>query len=149
MNICRTFAMIKPHILRDNKVGEVITQIESRGFHIRSMQMMTMSTFQAKQLYFEHMGKDFFPGLVNYMTSGPIIGMCLEKPGDNCATAWRKEIGATDPINADQGTLRKMFALDKRQNAVHGSDSNQSAFRELSIFFPDIAKGGNANDNES
>lgn len=126
-----TFALIKPHIVQTNQIGQVLQEIEHRGFKIKQMKMITMTIHQASQLYIEHKDKEImYSGLIDRMTAGPVVILCLEK--ENCMTEWRKAIGPAQPI---PNTIRKMFAVSKELNAVHGADSESNVMREMSIFF--------------
>lgn len=129
----RTFAMIKPDAVAKKDAGEIISMIEKNGFTIARLQMRTLTPKEAEIFYAEHKGKPFFADLVEYITSGPVIALMLEK--ENAVADWRELIGTTDPTQARPGTIRKMFAESKSKNAVHGSDSIESAERELKLFF--------------
>jgi len=131
--IQRTFATIKPHAVKEGKTGAIIDLIEQNGFTIAEMRQLTMTKAQAEKMYQEHSGKDFFPGLIVDITSGPIVAFCLEK--ENAIANWRQMIGATNPADAAEGTLRKLFGKSRRENAAHGSDSVESATMEIGIFF--------------
>ena len=128
-----SFGMIKPDAVKAMHSGDIIKLIEQNGFTIVNMQKRTLIKKEAEAFYEEHKGKPFFNDLVAYITSGPVIGMQLKK--ENAIADWRTLIGSTDPANAHIGTLRKMFATSKSNNAVHGSDSETSAKRELKQFF--------------
>lgn len=128
-----TFAMIKPDAVEAGYSGDIIKLIEQNQFDIKQMRKRTLTKKEAEEFYAEHKGKPFFNDLVNYITSGPVIGMNLT--GHNAIQNWRTLIGTTDPAQANVGTLRKMFALSKSKNAVHGSDSAPSAEREIKLFF--------------
>lgn len=129
----QTFAMIKPDATQKHTIGEIISLIEKNGFTIKNMQMRTFTVKEAEIFYAEHKGKPFFADLVSYMTSGPIVGLALEK--ENAVADWRELIGTTDPTQARPGTVRKMYAESKSKNAVHGSDSLQAAEREIKLIF--------------
>lgn len=129
----RTFAMIKPDAVNKGNVGDIIATIEKNGFKIVHMKMHTFTPKEAEVFYAEHKGKPFFADLTNYITSGPVVALALEK--ENAITDWRELIGTTDPEQARPGTIRKMFAESKSKNAVHGSDSVEAAERELKLFF--------------
>ncbi len=128
-----TFGMIKPDAIANMHSGAIIKLTEQNGFTIATMQKRTLTKKEAETFYAEHKGKPFFKDLVTYITSGPVIGMELKKK--NAIVDWRTLIGSTDPSQATVGTLRKMFAESKSNNAVHGSDSATSAQRELNLFF--------------
>jgi len=136
-NMERTFAMIKPDAVAAHNSGKIIDIIEGCGFAILAMEKTKLSKEQAQTFYAVHSERPFFEELVDFVTSGPVIIMCLEK--DNAIKAWRDLMGATDPANADQGTLRKLFGTDVGHNATHGSDAPETAKQELTLFFPDLA----------
>ena len=129
----RTLALIKPDAVDRNISGEIIALIEQKGFTIRDMKFMKMSQSIAEKFYEAHKEKSFYDKLITYMTSGNIIALILEK--DNAVKLFRDLIGSTDPQLADEGTIRKLYAIDKSFNSVHGSDSDANAEREISIIF--------------
>ncbi len=129
----KTFVMIKPDGVKRRLVGEIISRIERKGLNIVAMKMVHMSKDKAEELYAEHKGKAFFPELIAYITSGPVVCMVVE--GDEAVAVMRKMIGATDPKEASPGTIRGDFALSKGENVIHASDSEEKARREMSIFF--------------
>ena len=129
----QTFAIIKPHAVLELKTGKIIDMIESAGFEIVRMDKILMSQNQAEALYQEHQGKPFYQGLVARITSSPVIVLQLQK--EHAILAWRDLMGATNPANALQGTIRALFGKSIDENATHGSDSIASAARELAIFF--------------
>ena len=129
----RTLALIKPDAVDRNISGEIIALIEQKGFTIRDMKFMKMSQSIAEKFYEAHKEKSFYDKLITYMTSGNIIALILEK--DNAVKLFRNLIGSTDPQLADEGTIRKLYAIDKSFNSVHGSDSDANAEREISIIF--------------
>lgn len=129
----RTFTMIKPGAFADGHSGSIIKMIEASGFKIKAMKLTQLSTERAGQFYAEHKGKPFFENLCNYMSSGPIIAMILEK--EDAVAAYRKLIGATNPENAEEGTIRKLYAKSMQENAVHGADSDENAEIEGGFFF--------------
>lgn len=129
----KTLAIIKPDAVRDNYIGEIISMITKAGFKIKAMKMMQLTTEAAKAFYAVHKERPFYNDLVEYMTSGPCIPIALEK--DNAVEDYRKLIGSTDPKEAAEGTVRKLYAVSKQYNAVHGSDSNENAEIEISFFF--------------
>ena len=131
----RTFAMVKPDGVERGLVGEVISRIEAKGFAIRDLKMMRISRELAQRHYGEHEGKPFFEGLVSFITSGPVVAMVVE--GENAIAEWRRMMGATNPAEADLGTIRGDFASTIDENLVHGSDAPATAERELSLFFGD------------
>ena len=129
----RTLALIKPDAVDRNIIGEIIALIEQKGFTIRDMKFMKMSQSIAEKFYEVHKEKSFYDKLVTYMTSGNIIALILEK--DNAVKLFRDLIGSTDPQLAEEGTIRKLYAIDKSFNSIHGSDSDANAEREISIIF--------------
>jgi len=130
----RTLAIIKPDAVKKNVHGEIIELILKNGFSIIGMKMLHITKEQAEGFYAVHAGKPFFESLTKFMSSGPIIVMALEKPEDAIA-AWRDLMGATNPADAAPGTIRKKYAANIEQNAVHGSDAEDTARFELSYFF--------------
>jgi nucleoside-diphosphate kinase len=132
----KTFAMIKPDAVSAKHVGDIISLIELNGFSILRLQKRTLSKDEAQIFYGVHLGKSFFEELIMYIISGPVILLALEK--DLAISDWRQLIGATNPINATVGTIRKMYAESVGRNAVHGSDSEENAKIELDFFFKDL-----------
>lgn len=128
-----TFSIIKPNAVRTGKTGPILSMINEAGFEISAMKMVKMSLQQAEDFYAVHKGKPFFESLVEFMSSGPVIVMILRHR--NAVDEFRKLIGATDPAKAEQGTIRKIFAVSVQMNAVHGSDSDETAQREADFFF--------------
>jgi nucleoside-diphosphate kinase len=133
MAIERTFSIIKPNAVSKNVMGEIITRFESKGLRIGAAKFTRLSREKAEGFYIEHKDRPFFQSLVHFMTSGPVLLLCLE--GENAVQANREIMGATDPAKAAAGTIRKDFADSIEANAVHGSDSLASAERELAYFF--------------
>lgn len=133
MAIERTFSIIKPNAVGKNVIGKVITKFEERGLRIAAAKMLSLPREKAEGFYIEHKERPFFTSLIHFMTSGPVILMVLE--GDNAVALNREIMGATDPAKAAPGTIRKEFAESIEANAVHGSDSPQSAAREIAYFF--------------
>ena len=133
-----TFSIIKPNAVRTGKTGPIIAMINEGGFVISAMKMVQMNLRQAESFYSVHKGKSFFDELVDYMTGGPVIVMILKH--QNAVEEFRTLIGATDPAKADPGTVRKMFGVSVKMNAVHGSDSDENALREANFFFSDIER---------
>ncbi|CAN5606422.1 MAG: nucleoside-diphosphate kinase [Rubrobacteraceae bacterium] len=129
----QTLILVKPDGVKRKLAGEVIGRIEAKNFDIREMKMMTVSRDLAEEHYGEHKGKDFFGGLVEFITSGPIVAMRVE--GDGVIKVMRNIMGATNPSEAAPGTIRGDLALTIDENIVHGSDSPESAERELGLFF--------------
>lgn len=135
MALERTFSIIKPDAVQRNLIGEIYHRIEKAGLQIIAAKMVHLNEEQASGFYAEHEGKDFFPALKEFMTSGPIMVQVLE--GENAITRYRELMGKTNPEQAACGTLRADYALSMRYNSVHGSDSPASAGREIEYFFPE------------
>jgi len=133
MNGDFTFAIIKPNAVRTGKTGPILAMINEAGFEIAAMKMIKMTLPQAETFYDVHRERPFFESLVEFMTSGPVIVMILKH--FNAVEEFRMLIGATDPAKAEQGTIRKLFAVSVQMNAVHGSDTNENAEREAGFFF--------------
>jgi nucleoside-diphosphate kinase len=129
----QTFVMVKPDGVRRRLVGEVIRRIEAKGYDIREMKLMTVDESLAKKHYAEHVGKPFFDELVSFVTSGPSVAMVVE--GADAVMGLRQIMGATNPLDATPGSIRGDFATEITQNIVHGSDSPESAEREINLFF--------------
>ena len=134
----RTLAIVKPDAVRAKNSGKIIDRIEQEGFTIIDMRKIQLDKEQAAQFYGEHQKKSFFSGLVDFMCSGPVIVLLLEKL--NAIADWRDLMGSTDGQKSQEGTLRKQFGTDVRNNAVHGSDSPEAAEREIKFFFADRFK---------
>lgn len=132
----RTFTMIKPDAVLDGNSGAIIKMIEEAGFRIVALKKTQLTSERAGQFYAVHAERPFYASLCQYMSSGPIIPMILEK--DNAVADFRTLIGATNPANADEGTIRKFFAKSIEANAIHGSDSDENAQIEGSFFFGHI-----------
>jgi nucleoside-diphosphate kinase len=133
----RTFAMIKPDAVKAHIVGKIITMIENHGFEILRLQKVHLTKDKVERFYAIHSHRPFFSEMVSFIISGPVIIMALEK--DNAVLSWRKLMGATNPKDADEGTIRKLYGTDIGQNVVHGSDATETACEELGLFFPDLA----------
>jgi nucleoside-diphosphate kinase len=131
-----TFSIIKPNAVRTGKTGPILAMINEGGFEISAMRMVKMTHQQAEAFYAVHKGKPFYDGLVEFMTSGPVVVMILKH--ENAVEQFRKLIGSTDPAKAEPGTIRKMFAVSVQMNAVHGSDSDENAVNEANFFFSGI-----------
>jgi nucleoside-diphosphate kinase len=129
----KTLAIIKPDAVNNNHIGEIIAMINKAGFKIKALKMIKLSEDAAKAFYEIHKEKPFYGELVEYMTSGPCLPIALEK--ENAVEDYRKLIGATNPANAAEGTVRKLYAKSVQFNAVHGSDSDENAAREIAFFF--------------
>jgi len=132
----RTFALIKPDAVAAKNSGKIIDIIEKNGFTIVGMKKMQLSKEMAEKFYAVHKERPFFGELVTFVTSGPVIALALEKEG--AVKAWRDLMGATDPLKADQGTIRKQFGTSIGSNATHGSDAPETAQVELALFFPEL-----------
>ena len=133
MAIEKTFSIIKPNATLDNNIGNIIAIFESKGLRIAGAKLTHLSKEKAEGFYIEHKERPFFGELVDFMTSAPVMLMCLE--GEDAVMKNREIMGATNPAEADEGTIRKMYAKSIGENAVHGSDSATSAERELAYFF--------------
>ena len=129
----KTFFMIKPDGVQRNLVGEIISRVEAKGFTITKIKMMTISKELAEQHYGEHKDKPFFNDLVSFITSGPVVAMQVD--GENVVLQIRNLMGATNPSESTPGSIRGDLATELDKNVVHGSDSDESAERELSLFF--------------
>jgi nucleoside-diphosphate kinase len=135
MAVERTFSIVKPDAVAKNLVGEIYSRFERNGLMILAAKMLRLSEEQAQGFYVEHAGRPFYDDLVAYMTSGPVVVQVLE--GEGAVALNRKLMGATNPLEADPGTIRADFAETLEANAVHGSDSAASAAREIAYFFSD------------
>ncbi len=133
MNGNLTFTMIKPTAFKNNNAGAILKMINEAEFVIKAMKLTRLTPELAGDFYAVHKGKPFYESLVEFMSSGPIIAAVLEK--ENAVEDYRKLIGATNPENADEGTIRKLYAANLQQNAVHGSDSDENATIEADFFF--------------
>ena len=131
----RTLAILKPDCVRKKLIGEVTRRIQEAGFEIRAMRLVQLSKKEAEGFYEVHRERPFFDELTDFMSSGPCVPIVLEK--DNAVQDFRKLIGATDPAEAEEGTIRKAFADDMGQNIVHGSDSVENGKLESNYFFPE------------
>lgn len=133
MAIEQTFSIIKPNAMKKNAIGDIISMFEANGLKIAAAKITVLSKDKASEFYAEHKERPFFGELVSFMTSGPVMLMCLQ--GENAVAKNREIMGATDPKKADAGTVRSKFGDNVGENAVHGSDSTTSAARELALFF--------------
>jgi nucleoside-diphosphate kinase len=131
----RSFVMLKPDAIKRRLTGEVISRFESRGLKIIAAKFMVIDHSLAQKHYGEHSEKPFFKDLVDYITSGPVLATVIE--GEECISLIRKMVGATNPQEADLGTIRGDYAIDTGRNIIHASDSASSAVREISLFFED------------
>ncbi|NPA40478.1 MAG: nucleoside-diphosphate kinase [Thermodesulfobacteria bacterium] len=129
----RTLVMIKPDGVERNLIGKVISIFEENGLRVVALKKTRLSKEQAKAFYIVHKERPFYESLTDYMSSGPIVAMVLE--GENAIKKVREIMGATDPKEAKEGTIRKLFGIDKEKNTVHGSDSPESANKEIPFFF--------------
>jgi nucleoside-diphosphate kinase len=129
----RTLILVKPDAFARHLTGEIIARFERKGLQLAALKMMTLDEATAKRHYAEHEGKPFYEPLVTFITSGPLVAMVLEGP--NAVEAARQLIGATNGIEAAPGSIRGDYALEVRRNLVHGSDSAESAVREVALFF--------------
>ena len=131
----RTFCMVKPDGVQRGLIGETLSRFERRGIKICALKMIKIPKELAERHYAEHKGKSFYPSLIEYITSGPVVCMVLE--GDNAVSVIRTMMGKTNPQDADSGTIRGDLAIQTGRNIVHGSDSPESAKREIELFFND------------
>jgi nucleoside-diphosphate kinase len=132
----RTLVLCKPDAVARGLVGEVIGRLERKGFRLVAMELRTLDEATAKRHYDEHQGKPFFGDLVSFITSGPLVALCVQGP--DAVGAVRTLMGPTNPITAPPGSIRGDYGLEIEKNLVHGSDSPESAVRELGLFFPQV-----------
>ena len=135
MAIERTLAILKPDCVRKNLIGEVVKRIQDAGFKVRAMKLLKMSKQEAEGFYAVHSGRPFFEELTTFMSSGPCVPIVLEK--ENAVADYRTLIGATNPAEAADGTIRKLFADSVGENIAHGSDSVENGMLEAGYFFPE------------
>jgi len=133
----KTFALIKPDAVKAGHTGAIISRIEKEGFTIVGMKKMTISKNRAEVFYGVHKSRPFFGELVDFISSGPVVALALQKA--DAIIAWRDLMGATNPATAAEGTLRKQFGTSIGNNATHGSDAPETAQFELVLFFPELA----------
>ena len=133
----RTLILVKPDGVQRNIIGEVISRIERKGLKLVALELRTIDADTAHAHYAEHAEKSFFGELVDFITSGPLVALVAE--GERAIEAFRALAGATDPVKAAPGTIRGDYAIETTENLVHGSDSHESAAREIALFFPDLA----------
>jgi nucleoside-diphosphate kinase len=133
MSAERTFSIIKPDAVAAGQAGQILAMIQEAGFKILAMRMTRLTEPQAREFYGVHSARPFFGGLVKFMTEGPIVVMALER--ENAIKGLRDVMGATNPANAAEGTVRKRFAADIERNCIHGSDAPETAEQELRFFF--------------
>ncbi len=136
----QTLAIIKPDATRSGKAGQIIAHLESAGFILRAVRMLTLTRAQARSFYEVHRNRPFYDSLVAFMTSGPCIPMVLEAP--DAVPRLRRVIGATDPDEAAPGTVRRLHAESRERNAIHASDSDPNARREIGFFFAECERQG-------
>ena len=129
----RTLAIIKPDAIARGVSGEILSLIEQNGFTVRGMKMLRLSRAAAEEFYAVHRGKPFYAGLVDFMTEGPVIVMALER--EDAIAKWREVMGATDPAQAAEGTIRRRFGTAVKRNCTHGSDAPETARAEIGWFF--------------
>lgn len=132
----RTLVLIKPDGVERGLIGEVISRIERKGFRIVALELRTLPRSVAETHYGEHVGKPFYESLVDFISSGPLVAAVIE--GNDAILSWRSMMGATNPANAAPGTIRGDLATETQLNVTHGSDSPESAAREISLFFPNL-----------
>ena len=132
----RTLILVKPDAFARNLTGEIIARFERKGLRLAALKQSTLTREIAERHYAEHDGKPFFDELVEFITSGPLVAMVLE--GESAVEAARQLIGATNPLQAAPGSIRGDYAISVGQNMVHGSDSTDSAAREVALFFPEL-----------
>ena len=132
----RTLILVKPDAFARSLTGEIIARFERKGLRLAALRQLTMERGLAERHYAEHEGKPFYGELVDFITSGPLVAMVLE--GESAVEAARQVIGATNPVEASPGSIRGDFAISVGQNMVHGSDSTESAAREVGLFFPEL-----------
>ena len=133
----QSLLLIKPDAVQKRHTGEILSRLEAAGFSITDLKMHRLSRVQAEEFYSIHRGKEFFPGLVEFMTSAPAVAVAVEAPG--CRRRLREFVGATDPAQAAAGTIRADFGTSVRTNAVHASNPEENVEKELSILFPEPA----------
>ncbi len=134
----RTFTMVKPDAVARGETGRILARMEAAGFQVRAMKMVRLSPAEARGFYRVHAGKPFLEDLVAYMSSGPVVAIVLER--ENAIQELRRVIGATDPAQAAEGTIRREFGVDKSHNAVHASDGPQTAAEEIAFFGLTLAR---------
>jgi nucleoside-diphosphate kinase len=131
--MARTLGIVKPDAIAAGKLGAIIGHLQERGFAVRALKMTRLNRAQAEAFYEVHRERPFYPSLVSFMTSGPVVPFVLE--ADDAVAKLREAIGATDPAQAVAGTVRALFAESKERNAIHASDSPENAVREIAFFF--------------
>ncbi|MDG6882724.1 Nucleoside diphosphate kinase [Phocoenobacter uteri] len=131
----KTLSIIKPDATERHLVGEILAYLEKNGFTICGLKKIQLTKKQAEGFYAEHQGREYFERLINYMISAPVVVAVLSR--ENAIRKYRELMGATDPNEAAEGTIRKLYALNKTHNSVHGSDSEETAMQEIAYFFSD------------
>ncbi len=135
----RTLAIIKPDAVGRRLVGTILATIEEAGFRLLGLKMVRLTKERAQEFYAVHSDKSFFESLVSFMASGPVVVAALER--EDAVVCLRRLMGATDPARAEEGTVRRLYGESVERNAIHGSDSRETASQELRFFFPDLAAG--------
>ncbi len=135
-----TLAIIKPDAVGSGKAGKILAHLEDAGFTVRSLKLVSLNRAQAGAFYAVHEGRPFYDELVEFMTSGPVIPLVLE--ADGAVAMLRETIGETDPAEAAEGTIRRLYAESKGRNAIHASDSDENAAKEISFFFSEYDRLG-------
>lgn len=135
-NVQRTYSMIKPDAVASGQIGDILAVLEHDGFRIVGMKMRHLSTAEAEGFYGVHKERPFFPDLIRFITEGPVVTLALER--EDAVTKLREVMGATNPANAAEGTIRKRFAKSIERNCIHGSDSAENAAIELAYFFSEV-----------
>jgi nucleoside-diphosphate kinase len=133
MSVERTFGIIKPDAVANGHVGAILTMIKDAGFKIVGLKMVRLAKHEAEAFYAVHAARPFYSGLVTFMTEGPVVVLALER--EDAIAKWRELMGATNPANAAEGTIRKKFAENIERNSVHGSDAPETAAQEIPFFF--------------
>jgi nucleoside-diphosphate kinase len=133
MSVERTFGIIKPDAVANGHVGAILTMIKDAGFKVVGMKMQRLAKHEAEAFYAVHAARPFYAGLVVFMTEGPVVVLALER--EDAVAKWRELMGATNPANAAEGTIRKKFAENIERNSVHGSDAPETAAQEIPFFF--------------
>ncbi len=138
----QTLGIIKPDAVASGKAGLILAHLEKAGFTVRAARLVRLSRAQAEAFYEVHRGRPFYGELVEFMSSGPCMPLALELPGSDAVARMRAAIGATDPAEAEAGTIRKLYAESKGRNAIHASDSDENARREIGFYFSESELAG-------
>lgn len=133
MELQRTFSILKPDAVASGQTGKILALLEANGFRLRGMKMLHLTQKQAEGFYAVHQARPFFTSLVTFMSEGPVVVLCLER--EDAVKKLREVMGATNPANADEGTIRKLFAQSIERNVIHGSDAPETAAQEIPYFF--------------